>query len=186
MAMRSVGESIATFLSRAHAAEPKAFTEEFPARFAMLSTGEMARPGFGIDQTPGGDSAGGGNLVSLLLHRVSISEHLRSARPQLDRPAALPVELHFLLTVWAATPAAETVLLAWALRALHDNPLLSATTLDPNGGWAADEVVHFVPDEISSADMMRIWDALAPSYRLSFAYVARVVRIESESHRPGG
>lgn len=179
MAMRSVGESIAAFLSRAHAAEPKAFTDEFPARFAMLSTGELARPGFGSDEAPDSPGGGGGSLVSLLLHRVSISEHLRSARPQLDRPAALPVELHFLLTVWAATPAAETVLLAWALRALHDNPILNATTLDPNGGWASDEVVHFVPDEISSEDMMRIWDALAPSYRLSFAYVARVVRIES-------
>jgi hypothetical protein len=29
--------------------------------------------------------------------------------------------------------------------------------------------------------MMRIWDALDPAYRLSVAYVARVIRIEREA-----
>ena len=76
---------------------------------------------------------------------------------------------------------------AWALRALHDHPILDASSLDTIGGFAADEVVHLIPDDISTEDMMRIWDALAPSYRLSFSYVARVVRLESarrEAHRP--
>lgn len=179
--MRAIGESIATFLTHAFGEEPAPFRGDYPTTFLPLSTGEMAQQGF-----PSGD-AFANNVVTLLLHRVTISEHLRQARPQLDRPAPLPVQLHYLLTVWAQTPAAEAVLLAWALRALHDHPILDASSLDTLGGFAADEVVHLIPDDISTEDMMRIWDALAPPYRLSFSYVARVVRLESarrEAHRP--
>jgi hypothetical protein len=39
-------------------------------------------------------------------------------------------------------------------------------------------VVHIIPEELSTADMMRVWDTLQPEYRLSLGYVARVVRIE--------
>ncbi|HPE04331.1 MAG TPA: Pvc16 family protein, partial [Thauera sp.] len=42
--------------------------------------------------------------------------------------------------------------------------------------------------ELPTEDLMRIWDALSPSYRLSVSWVARLVRIDPERddtlHRP--
>jgi hypothetical protein len=38
--------------------------------------------------------------------------------------------------------------------------------------------VQLIPEELSTSDMMRIWDTLQPKYRLSLGYVARVVRID--------
>ncbi len=37
-----------------------------------------------------------------------------------------------------------------------------------------------MPAELSTEDVMRIWDAIEPAYRLSASYVARVVRIEPD------
>jgi hypothetical protein len=41
-------------------------------------------------------------------------------------------------------------------------------------------VIQIISAELSNEDMMRIWDTLKPSYRLSVAYIARVVRIEGD------
>ena len=40
-------------------------------------------------------------------------------------------------------------------------------------------MIQLIPAELSTEDIMRIWDALEPSYRLSVSYIARVVRIDS-------
>ncbi len=85
------------------------------------------------------------------------------------------------MTAWAKTASEEQVILAWALRQLHAVPVLDVSSLSPEGGWDAGDVVHLIPAEISNEDMMRIWDAVTPSYRLSFPYVARVVRIDPEA-----
>jgi len=35
-----------------------------------------------------------------------------------------------------------------------------------------------MPADLSLEDILRIWDELGPKYRLSVAYIARVVRID--------
>jgi Pvc16 N-terminal domain len=64
---------------------------------------------------------------------------------------------------------------------LHQRPLLDRSILTAEGGWGVGDQIQVVPSELSHEDMMRIWDALDPAYRLSVAYVARVVRIEREA-----
>ena len=91
------------------------------------------------------------------------------------------LDLHYLLTAWAATPLDEQITFAWALRQLHEHPVLDASSLSPEAGWARDEVIQIVPSELSTEDMMRIWDALDPSYRLSATYVARYVRLDPDA-----
>ena len=40
--------------------------------------------------------------------------------------------------------------------------------------------IQLVPEEMSVENMMRIWDAITPPYRLSFPYTARIVEIETD------
>jgi hypothetical protein len=58
--------------------------------------------------------------------------------------------------------------------------VLSASSLSPEAGWDSADAVQIVPAELSTEDLMRIWDALTPPYRLSVSYVARMVRIDAE------
>jgi hypothetical protein len=70
--------------------------------------------------------------------------------------------------------------MAWAMRQLYQHPILDASALSPEAGWAPDEVVQIIPSELSTEDMMRIWDALEPPYRLSVSYIARRVRLDPD------
>jgi hypothetical protein len=128
--------------------------------------------------------------ITLYLYRVTVNEHSRQTRRSAapaDSPVPLGLDLHFLLTAWAATPLDEQVTLAWAMRQLHQYPVLDASSLSPEAGWERDEVIQIIPAELSTEDIMRIWDALDPAYRVSVSYVARLVRIDpdedTEEHR---
>jgi hypothetical protein len=90
------------------------------------------------------------------------------------------LDLHYLLTVWADSAAAEQTILGWVVRELYTHEALSQSDLTPAGGWAADDVIQVIPGEISNEDMMRIWDALDPPFHLSLSYIARVVRIDPD------
>jgi len=126
--------------------------------------------------------------LSLYLYRVIINEHLRTrppARMPRDVPAPLSVDLHYLISVWADSSAAEHTICAWTMRQLHNHPILDSSSLTEDGGWLPDDVVHIIPSELSNEDLMRIWDAIAPFYRLSISYIARVVRIDPDEIETG-
>jgi hypothetical protein len=87
------------------------------------------------------------------------------------------LDLHFLMTAWAQKPEDEQKILTWAMQQMHERPLLDMGSL-MSSGWQADESVHILPTDLSMEDLMRLWEALTPSFRLSVAYVARVVRVD--------
>lgn len=172
LAVHSVGESIATYLSRSY---PEPLRTDYPCEFSLLSSGEL------IDTS----DYGGTELskLSLVLYRVTMNEHLRNAPrsgSSLGANVPLALDLHYLLTVWASSAAAEHTILAWTMRQLFLNPILDMAFLSAEGGWNAGDVVQLFPAELSNEDIMRIWDALEPPYRLSVSYVARVVRIDAD------
>jgi hypothetical protein len=68
--------------------------------------------------------------------------------------------------------------MAWVMSELNQHPVLDSAALSPEAQWRPDDQVHIVPVELSTEDLMRIWDALLPNYRLSISYIARVVRID--------
>ncbi len=167
-AIHSFGASLISYLRNAHQA---AFGEEDAFTFQLISSGEMA-----LLENDGMD-----NTVTLYLYRITMNEHLRNtAHP--NRPSdALPplsVDLHYLLTIWASGSEEEHRVAAWVMHQLHHHPTLDVSSLSPDGEWGRDEVVQIIPAELSNEDMMRIWDSLAPSYRLSLSYIGRVVRID--------
>jgi hypothetical protein len=178
-AVHSVGESIVRQLGDAYqlqrqveAGLPAAERVLPDCTFLQLSSAQLANA-FSPD----------GNQVTLYLYRVGIDKLLRtsadSRTPGLSHSRPLSLELHYLLTVWSSSVAAEQTLMAWAMRELHAAPSLDRGRLAPVAFWRAEESVQMTPSEISHEDMMRIWDAVQPSYRLSTSYVARVVRVDN-------
>ena len=180
-AIRSVGTSLATFLTRAYA------TTTFPAgitrptcTFALTSIG-----GLTTQVIPPTDV---GVRVLILLYRASINEHLRNVGRVGERgvkPVPVSVDLRYLLTFWSNSAENEQLVLAWTMRQLHEVPVLDASILSREANWGADEVIQLIPEEISNEDLMRIWDAIDPAYRLSLSYIARVVRIDPEQPTEG-
>lgn len=173
-AIHSVGHSIATFLRNTYpdqvGGQP---TPE--CDFALVSSGELAGT---IDDA---------TRLTLFLYRVTVNEHSRQQRPGLmspDQQAPLGLDLHFMLTAWAGNAQDELVTLAWAMRQLYLHPLLDASSLSPEAGWGPEEVIQIIPAELPTEDMMRIWDALEPAYRLSVSYIVRLVRIDPDRIDP--
>ena len=169
-AIHSVGHSLVTYLRNTYPAQ--AGGQAMPdCTFELVSSGEMANPD--PDTT----------RLTLYLYRVTVNEHLRQQRPDRMSPeqqAPLGLDLHFLLTAWANTAQDELLPLTWAMRQLYEHPILDASALSREADWAPDEVVQIIPSELSTEDMMRIWDALEPSYRLSVSYIARRVRLDAD------
>jgi len=175
-AVLSVGNSLVKSLKDAYVREVAEAERKF--EISLLSSGEMnaANP----PET----------VLSLYLYRVTQNEYLRNARQAgaaAGSDAPLSLDLHYLLTVWANSPEDEHKMLGWAMRQLHRHPVLDSSSLNQDAEWGPGDVVQVIPAELSTEDVMRIWDALAPAYRLSVSYTARVVRIDAgagDSPRP--
>jgi hypothetical protein len=126
--------------------------------------------------------------LTLYLSRIIINEHVRnqpSAHQSGESNIPLSVDLHFMLSIWADSAAAEHTICAWVMSQLHQHPIMDVSSLTEEGGWSKDDVVHIIPAELSNEDLMRIWDAIAPYYRLSVSYIARVVRIVGDETETG-
>lgn len=172
--INSVGDSIMQFLRNAY---PQELRAAHPCDFRIVSSGEMA------DSTDDFTTT-----VSLYLYRIIMNEHVRntsSSRSLRDESVPLSVDLHFILSVWANSAEAEHTICAWAMSQLHQHPIMDISSLTAEGGWSADDVVHIIPAELSNEDLMRIWDAIAPYYRISVSYIARVVRIDGDESLGG-
>jgi hypothetical protein len=169
LAIHSVGASVITYL---RASYPEDLRTKHACEFRLLSSGELDEKG--VDDT----------ALTFLLYRVTMNEHLRNVSRGPDfraNRAPLALDLHYLLTVWAGSALAEQSILAWAMRQLYHHPVLDISSLSAEAEWKAGDIVQLIPTDLSTDDMMRIWDALEAPYRLSIPYVARVVQIDPDS-----
>lgn len=94
----------------------------------------------------------------------------------------LPVDLHYILTAWAEEASLQHLLIAWAMRALEDTPILPPALLNANhqNVFNPEENVELLLSELSTEDMFRIWETITDSnYQISVPYVARMIFIES-------
>lgn len=167
LAIHSFCQSLCDYLSQRHATySPPAGIPALPAAaFTVLSSSKFSSSDAITDVT-----------VSLFLHRVTINNHLRN--PRAGAPLGpLGLDLHLLLTIWADDAEDEHVLLAWALRELHQHAFLNRSSLSEDAGWAIDEQINLAPAELPPEEMARIWEAAHRGYRLSYPFVARVIRI---------
>lgn len=172
--INSVGSSIMQFLRNTY---PQELRDAYPCDFRIVSSGEMAESTEDFNTS-----------VTLYLYRIIINEHVRNA-PAANQHGSnqvpLSVDLHFMLSIWADSAAAEHTLCAWVMSKLNQHPIMDVSSLTEEGGWSTDDVVHIIPAELSNEDLMRIWDAISPFYRLSVSYIARVIRIDGEDSETG-
>ncbi len=168
-AVNQVGESIVALLkARRDLLAAANQLNSLPANFPIehVPTGKLAA-------TP--PTAG----LSLTCYHLGSSEHLRP-HPAARNPgqaAALSLELRYLVAAWSATSAEELSMLSWAMLEVTRHPVLDRSVLRDAAVWARDEIVQVLPDAQPPEAVFRIWDSLQQKYRVSFTFVARVVRV---------
>ena len=127
---------------------------------------------------------------SLMLYRVTVNS-ARNQTPRrgpdgVKRRPALPLDLHFMLTPWAAEAERQLRLLGWAMRFIEDNAVLTANVLNHSltrrerPAFGPDEAVELYCDPPAVADYLGLWDKYKNRWQTSVTYVARMVPIESE------
>jgi hypothetical protein len=167
--VHSIGDSLVAFLRNAY---PEPLRTDHPCEFRLISSGELE------------ENKDMGTAVTLYLYRLDIDKHARN-NPHPDHLKGnvkpLSLCLYYIFIIWADTPLVENTLAAWIMSQMHQHPVLDQSMLSSSGGWQPDDQVYIVPVEMSNEDLMRMWEAMTPSYRLSLPYIARVVRIDPDS-----
>lgn len=132
--------------------------------------------------------------VSLFLYRVVPNGSYRTPRGRRDDQgrrfqSQLPLDLHYLLTVWARDASLQHRVAAWLMRLLEDTPILPHGLLESAapGVFHPDETVEVLLGETSTEDLLHLWEALIEDgYQLSIPYVVRNVYIESRQRLAEG
>lgn len=127
------------------------------------------------------------NGVSLFLYRIFPHGSSRTPAGPIGTDGRrlqtrLPLELHFLLTVWGQQASLQHSIAGWLMRTLEDNALLPTGLLNAAapGTFRSHETLEIAVAELATEDLMRIWEALDTSvYQLSIPYLARVLSIDS-------
>src|SRR5262245_21518026 len=125
--------------------------------------------------------------LSIFLYRVEPNKATRaawSAVGSMDGRAHLPLDIHFLLTPWADDPEFEQRILGRAMECLETTPILSGPLLDAAAGWAPNEAVQLVLEDLPTEAIMRVFDLLPTDFKLSVSYVARITRIDGRRLPP--
>jgi Pvc16 N-terminal domain len=167
LAIHSVCQSLSDYLSQSYATfvPDPGMAPLPPAKFDVLSSSTFSSTGAIPDDT-----------VTLFLHRISINNALRNTRVG-PAVGALGLDLHLLLTVWAADAGNEHILLGWAMRQMHYHAYLDRSSLTSDAAWDVDQQITVMPTDINGEEMARIWEASNRGYRLSFPYIVRIVRL---------
>lgn len=143
------------------------------------------------------------NQVNLFLHQVSRNGGWSNvdlpSRAGDGRSAAAPplvLDLHYLMTVFGATPLYSEILLGECMLALHEQPVPTRAVIEralspaaPPAGFPAAlaqsglaeqiERIRIAPSTISAEDVSRLWSAMQARYRATVAYQVTTVIIDS-------
>ena len=142
---------------------------------ALLSTPEMFKT-FAPRQA----------TVTVFLYHVGISGELRNAarRPLLNgtnqRPP-LPLELRFLVTPWTSDTGDAYRIVGAIAQLFYDHAILDFHELlgAKDAVWSPDDTVEVLMESLPVSEHYDIWEPTGIPYRLSLAYVARIVGIDS-------
>ena len=133
-----------------------------------------------------------GNSLGIYLHRIAVDPFGRnrflppgdpSRRPQPE----LPVNLHLLLVGWSTNATAEALLVGWAMQQVGASLELDVSHLAVSDArWGETETLQVIPEDMSTEDLMRVWDSLPGDYRLSAPYLVKTLRLEPARRREAG
>ena len=120
--------------------------------------------------------------LSIFFYRVDFNKTMRAAWSSVahvEGRVHLPLDLHFLITPWALNAEDELRILGRAMDCLEQHPILSGPLLHPSGGFAPNETLQLVLEDVPTEAVMRTFDSLPTEYKLSVPYIARVARIDA-------
>ena len=126
--------------------------------------------------------------ISLWLYRITVNPQ-RNVAPRVDpdgtrRGPPIPLDLHYLLTAWAADPIQQQRLFGWAVRTIEDTPLLPAGVLNQHLAepdvFGPSETVELVWQPIAFSEFLDLWEGARTAMRPSASYLARIVEIDSQ------
>ncbi len=120
--------------------------------------------------------------LSIFLYRIEYNKAMRAAWSAVgsqDGRGDLPLDLHYMLTPWARDPELEHRIIGRAMQCMETTPILSGPLLTPAGGWAPNEGVQLLLEDVPIEWVMRTFDSLPTDFKLSVPYLARITRIDS-------
>jgi len=143
--------------------------------------------------------------LNLFMYYISVNPALRN----LDMPSyngqggqvsnpPLPLDLHYLVTAYGSAQFDVEILLAWAMKVFHDNPVVPSQTIQnaltalgqpgatqqalliANNTTLAQQVeqVRITPQVLTTEEIYRLWTAFQAPYRPSTAFRVSVVVIK--------
>ncbi|KAA3664733.1 MAG: DUF4255 domain-containing protein [Chloroflexi bacterium] len=132
------------------------------------------------------------NGISLYLYRIFPGGSRRSPAGRTSTngqkfQTQLPLDLHFLLTVWANKASVQQSVAGWMMRVLEDTPILPFGLLEKEvpGAFRSNETVEIYLSDLSTDDLLHLWETLpVENYQLSIPYFVRNIYIESEQLIP--
>lgn len=146
-----------------------------------LRHGALGAPTFSL-VGPTGLQDGLRDVVTVFPYRVEQDPTRRHHEyppltPRGPRRSALVVDLRVLLTAWLNDAEGELLVLGRCMEILDQSPILSGPLLDASYTWDPDTALRVTLDHQTPEESFRLWDALAPSYRLSVPYIIRTIRL---------
>ena len=125
--------------------------------------------------------------LSIFLYRVDFNSATRAAWSSVGQAKGrgfLPLECHFLMIPWGTSAEQEYRILGRTLQCLEDTPILTGPLLDPVTNWNAGDSVQVCLEDLSTEDLMRIFDSLPLDYKLCTPYMAKVLLLEGRRQEP--
>jgi hypothetical protein len=134
-----------------------------------------------------------GNVLGIYLHRLTVDPHGRARYfpaqgSDSNAPAPeLPVNLHFFLISAATSATIEVDLMSWAMVELANHGQLDISHVaGTDSDWGEREMLNIEPEEMSTEDLMRIWDVFETPYTCTVPYIARTVRLRLDQQQIHG
>lgn len=125
--------------------------------------------------------------VSIFLYRVTSNGNFRIPDGRRvnglgQQDTQLPIDLHYLFTVWADDASMQNLIAGWMMRVLEDESVLPFALLDDQDAdvFQPHENAEIILNDLSNEDLFRLSDLLLKNgYRLTIPYIVRNVHIES-------
>lgn len=125
--------------------------------------------------------------VSLMLYRIYPNTVVRTPGGRFSaegrrKRSRLPVDLHFILTVWAQSASLQHTLAGWMMREFESHSVLPSALLNRREtAFRSDEALEIVLGDLDTENLFRLWETVAQNaYNLSVPYVIRTLMIESD------
>ena len=119
--------------------------------------------------------------VTVFLYDIGTNPELRNAPPTpgFSRPR-LALDLRYLITPWAADAGTAHQICGHILQALYDNASLVGGDL-LGSSWGADDTLQILLETLPVSEHHYIWEPANIPYKLSLAYLLRVVGLDPSS-----